>query len=103
MNGFAELLPMRDKGVAMHRRVAGDDSALHQYGYIRGDDGADASLGELALPIDARLSERAVFVVETSRNARAEDPVFDLEITEAQRRKYDVLVHAVSLRLRCQP
>src|SRR5262249_43323240 len=51
------------------------------------DDRADPTFGEFALPIDSRLGERAVFIIEPSGNAGAENPVLHLEVVELQRRE----------------
>ena len=81
---LAELCPQRDEVVAVDGRVAGDDPAFHQHRHIGGDDRADAALGELALPVDARLGERAVLVVEAAGDVGAEDAVLDREVAEPE-------------------
>src|SRR5580704_9390605 len=88
---IAELLPVRNEVVAMDGRVTGDDPALHQHRHVRRDNGANAALGEFAFPIDPRLRERAVFVVEPAGYARAENAVLDLKIVELQRSENDVV------------
>src|SRR5215469_8545133 len=74
----------------MDGRVAGDYAPLHQHRDVRRDYGSDAALCEFAFPIDPRLGERAVFVVETAGNAGAKYTVLDLEIVKFQRGKDDI-------------
>ncbi len=81
---FAELRPQRDEVVAVDGRVAGDDAAFHQHRHVGRDDRADAALGELAFPVDARLGERAVLVVEAAGDVRAEDAVLDRQVAEPE-------------------
>src|SRR5215469_750781 len=89
-HSFAKLLPVRNEVVAMDGRVAGDYAPLHQHRDVRRDYGADAALREFAFPIDPRLGQRAVFVVETAGNAGAKNTVLDLQIVKFQRCKDDI-------------
>src|SRR5262245_45810049 len=102
---LTQLLPLRNEIIAMDGGVASDDSPFHQHRHEGRDDGAGATFGELAFPIDPRLGERAVLVVESPRDARAEDAVFHLEVIELQRREDHVgvvnLAHAPPLLENC--
>src|SRR5262249_14243588 len=88
-----ELLPQRDEIVAVDGGVIGDDASFHQHRHVGGDDRADAACGEFAFPIDAGLRERAVLVIEPTRDVGAEDTVFDREVAESERGEDDVLIH----------
>ena len=101
VHGFAERLPVGDELVAVDGGVAGDDAAFHQHRHVGRDDGAGTALGEHAFPVDASLGQRAVFVVEPARDARAENPVLDPEIAKLQRRENDVLIHSGRPSLSC--
>src|SRR3712207_92155 len=86
-----ELSPKRNEIVTMDRRVACDDPPLHQDRHEGGDDRADAALGKPALPVDAGLRERAILIVEASRDVGAEHPVLDGEAAKLERREDRIL------------
>src|SRR5947209_2417266 len=93
MHRRTEPFPQRDKVVAVNRGVVGDDASLHQHRHVRGNDRADAAGGEFAFPIDAGLSERAVFVVESARDVGTEDAVLDRQVAEFERSEDDIFAH----------
>jgi hypothetical protein len=85
MHRFADRPPERDAAVVVDHRVVRHDTAAQVHRHERGDDGADAALGELRLPVDARLVAGAVVVVEAARHVGAEDAVLDRQIPEVER------------------
>src|SRR5262245_48401616 len=90
MHRGADAFPHRDEIVAMHGAVIGGDAPLEQHRHEGRDDRADAAFGELALPVDAGLAERAVLVVPAARNAGAENAILDGEIAKLERGEDDV-------------
>ena len=85
-----ELPPEGDRLVPVDGGVARHDAAADGDGHEGGDDGAAAAAGELQLPVDADRAARAVVVVESPRDVRAEDPVLDREVAKLERLKDDV-------------
>ena len=80
-----EAFPEGRAGVAIDRRVVGHDAAAHRDRHERRDDRTDPALGELDLPVDARLVARAVVVVEPSGDVRAKHAVLDRQAPELER------------------
>src|SRR5215469_7431712 len=93
VHGRAEPLPQWNKIIAVNRGVVGDDASLHQHRHVGRNDRPDATGGKLTFPIDAGLGERAILVVESTRNVRPEDPILDREIAEFERGEDDVFAH----------
>ena len=90
---LADRAPERNLVVVVDHRVVGHDAAAQVHRHERRDDGAHAALGELRLPVDARLVPRAVVVVEAAGDVRPEQPVLDREVPELQRLKDRVESH----------
>ena len=85
VDALAELAPERDRPVVVDRRVVGDDEPALVDPAPGGDDRADATAGELELPVDAGPRPGSLVVVETPRDARAQDAVLDPEVPERER------------------
>jgi len=88
-----EPFPQRNEIIAVDCGVSCDAPTLHQHRSIRGNDGADFASGELALPVNASLGERSVFVVKSTGYTRAEDAVLDCQIPELKGREDDIVYH----------
>src|SRR5262249_6005241 len=96
MHRRAEPLPQRDEIVAVNRRIVGDDASLHQHRDVGGNNGADAAGGEFAFPVDAGLRQRAVLVVESARDVRAEDADLERKVAEAEWRETHICAHGMT-------
>src|SRR5262245_52119104 len=97
---FADRAPEGNVAVVVDHRVVRHDAPAQVHGYERRDDGTDASLGELRLPVDPGLIARPVVVVESSRDVRPEDTVLDRQVAKAQRLEERVVSHGAHLALR---
>jgi hypothetical protein len=75
MYGFNHVVPEVDAIVAVDRRVVWQDAATDMDWYMRGDDCSNAAASKPPLEIDPRPGSGAVIVIDTSRNARSEQPV----------------------------
>jgi hypothetical protein len=85
VHALADLAPERDVLVAVDRRVARNDLPAPVDAAPGRDDRADPAARELQLPVDPGLRPGAVVVVEAAGDARAEEPVADLQVPELQR------------------
>jgi hypothetical protein len=78
MYGFDHVVPEVDAIIAVDRRLVRQDAAADVDRHMRGDDCSDAAARKAPLEIDPRLGSGAVIVIDTSRNAGSEQPVFYL-------------------------
>ena len=74
---LAELAPERDSLVPVDSRVIRHDAAAEVHRDEGRDDRADTAARELHLPVDARLVAGAVVIIETTRDVRTQDSIFD--------------------------
>src|SRR4051812_23741605 len=80
VDSLSQLFPEWDEVVAVDRCIASNDPSFHCDRNVGRNNRTHATLGELALPIDPRLCQGAVFVIESARNIGPKDPVFDGKI-----------------------
>ena len=95
-----ELAPEGDPVVRVEVRIAGDDVTPLVDRSVRGDDRADATACELQVPVDPDLGARPVVVVETARDARADNAVLDGQAPQVQGLEDHGCAHGRTVRLR---
>ena len=84
-HALSQLEVERHPLVRVEVRVVRHDRSAWVHRGVRGDDRPDSPAGELDVPVDPRLRAGAVVVVEAPGDARAEEPVFHLEVAKAKR------------------
>ena len=87
VNALADLSPEGNFVVVIDHRVADQDASAHGDRSEGRYDAADAALGELLFPVEARMAAVSVVLVEHPGQVRPEQPVLDRQVPEPYRRE----------------